>query len=164
MKTAAIIDALKLEPHPEGGYFRRIYTSDKSAPIGPEQAERKTLTCIHYLLTLDAPLGALHVNQSDIVHFYQLGDPVEYTLVSPDGTIERVTLGPDIDSGHQLHLTVPGNWWKASQLKTGAWSLVSEAVSPGFEYADMRFIEHPEVKERFPGLLSALIPLLGRTR
>lgn len=140
-----IIETLQLEPHPEGGYFKRTYESDISAKVGPDGSDRKLISCIYYLLTHDSPIGHLHENRSDIIHFFQLGRPISYTLVSPEGEVIQAIIGPDIDQGQQLQLTVPSGWWKASELLTGEYGLISEAVSPGFEYEDMRFISKSEV-------------------
>lgn len=125
-------------------------------PIGPEQADRPTLTCIYYLLTSDSPIGHLHVNRSDIVHFFQTGSPIEYTLVSPEGDLKTIILGTKIEAGHQLKLTVPGGWWKASELVDGDYGLISEAVSPGFVFEDMSFVSHQDIQQRFPHLVEKL--------
>jgi predicted cupin superfamily sugar epimerase len=141
-----LIDYLNLEPHPEGGYFKRTYESQISAAVGPNGSDRKLLTCIHYLLTRESPIGCLHVNQSDIIHFFHQGSPITYTLVSPERELNQVILGTNLDEGQQLQLTVPSGWWKASELKSGDYGLISEAVSPGFEYEDMNFIPQSEVQ------------------
>lgn len=140
-----IIEYLNLDPHPEGGYFKRTYESDVLASVGPQGAKRKLLTCIYYLLTKDSPIGHLHKNRSEIVHFFQKGAPINYTLVSPEGDLSETILGPSIDRGQQLQLIVPPGWWKASELVSGDYGLISEAVSPGFEEEDMRFITKSEV-------------------
>jgi len=144
----SIIETLQLTPHAEGGYFRRIYESEKDFPIGPDRAQRKLLTSIYYLLTSDSPVGHLHENRSDIVHFFLGGGSLNYTLVSPQGEVSQTTLGTDIASGHELHLVVPSGWWKASELASGEYGLVSEAVSPGFEYEDMRFVNRQDLAKR----------------
>jgi predicted cupin superfamily sugar epimerase len=151
-----IVESLDLEPHPEGGYFRRTYASKTIAPIGPNQSDRPTLTCIYYLLTHDSPIGHLHVNRSDIVHFFQGGSPINYTLVSPQGELETVILGTDIAAGQKLQFTVPGGWWKASQLIKGDYGLISEAVSPGFAFEDMAFVTEDDIVSRFPELNNRL--------
>ncbi|MBA1331613.1 cupin, partial [Candidatus Endoriftia persephone str. Guaymas] len=78
MKKQEIIDALGLEPHLEGGYFRRSYQSagEIQTPNGP----RHRLTSIYYLLTDDAPVGHLHRNRSNILHYFHAGAPLRYTL------------------------------------------------------------------------------------
>ncbi|MFF8382438.1 cupin domain-containing protein [Streptomyces kanasensis] len=145
---------LGLEAHPEGGYFQRIYTSPHTAPTpsGP----RPAATAIHYLLTRDEPLGRLHRNRSDILHFLVDGGPVEYVTVTPDGALDRVTLR----AGERHFLVVPGQVWKGSRL-TGdaAHALVAEVVTPGFDYADHRFAGPDDFADR-PGLREELAPFL----
>ncbi len=53
------------------------------------------------------------------MHYWQLGGALRYTLLSPEGRLLHYTLGPDLDAGEQLQLTVPGGFWKASQLVLG---------------------------------------------
>jgi len=160
MKSAQhLIDTLKLKSHPEGGYFKRVYQSEQTAPIGPNDASRFLLTCIYYLLTNKSPIAHLHVNRSDIMHFYHGGAPITYTLVSPTGELHRETLGSDLDQGQKLQLPVPGGWWEASQLPSGEYGLISEAVAPGFDPEDMRFISQKEIESQFPKLSASLSSL-----
>lgn len=153
-----IIDSLNLEPHPEGGYFRRTYQSTATTPIGPKNASRHLLTSIYYLLTRDSPIGHLHVNRSDILHFHQGGAPIRYILLSPTGELSHFILGNDIKAGQQLQALVPGGWWKASELLESEcdYGLISEAVSPGFEYEDMRFVSKADIEEDYPNFLPEL--------
>ncbi|WP_273455043.1 cupin domain-containing protein [Nevskia ramosa] len=143
----ALITRLGLERHPEGGWFKRIHTSD--AVVETAQGSRALVTSIHYLLTVDEPRGRLHRNRSDILHYLQGGGPVEYLLLEDSGELRRVVLGSA--PGQVLFLHVPGGVWKASQLIDGtSHALVSEAVVPGFDYADHVFADqrlfddHPE--------------------
>ncbi len=152
------IEALQLTPHGEGGYFRRTYQSALNVELSPDRNERALLSSIYYLLSNDAPIGHLHVNRSDIIHFYHSGAPIRYTLVSPTGAFSQVILGNDLSKGQQPQLLAPGNWWKTSELLEGEadYGLISEAVSPAFEYEDMRFISKADVREAYPNLRSRL--------
>jgi predicted cupin superfamily sugar epimerase len=49
-----------------------------------------------------------------------------------------------------LVLAVPGGVWKASHLTAGDHGLISEAVAPGFDYADMTLGRVDDLLERFP--------------
>ena len=131
-----IINQLELEAHPiEGGYFRRTYESDIAVEVNDHR--RKLLTSIYYLLTDDSPIGYLHKNKSDIVHYFHSGAPMNYLLVSPSGECMTKVLGNDLECGQRPQLLVPGGLWKASWIDEGEdHSLISEAVSPGFEYSD----------------------------
>jgi predicted cupin superfamily sugar epimerase len=147
---ASIIASLGLEAHVEGGYFARTFQPDHrpqvTTPLGP----RYTMTSIHYLLTDDSPIGHWHRNESDIVHFYHFGGPVHYYMLHPDGRLETAVLGSDLAAGHRLQLTVKGGVWKASHLPEGQYGLISEAVAPGFDYADMALGTREGLLQDFP--------------
>ncbi|WP_440996801.1 cupin domain-containing protein [Arhodomonas sp. SL1] len=143
---------LHLEPHVEGGYFRRTYQAEGQPRVPMATGRRYLMTSIHYLLTADAPVGHFHRNRSDIIHFFHLGDPIRYYLLDEDGRMETVDLGPDLAAGQCLQLAVPGGVWKASELLAGpaGHGLISEAVAPGFEYEDMTLARRDELARRFP--------------
>ena len=145
-----VIEKLGLESHVEGGYFKRSFQADHREKIDQGDGPRFTMTSIFYLLTADSPVGHWHLNRSDIIHYYHLGDPVHYYMIHPDGVMETAILGPDLAAGQQLQLTVKGGIWKASHLPTGDYGLVSEAVSPGFDYQDMQLGERPSLLNAFP--------------
>ena len=71
-------------------------------------------------------------------------------MIHPDGRLQTATLGPDLAAGDQLQLAVPGGVWKASHLPAGEHGLVSEAVSPGFDEADMQLGECSALLAQFP--------------
>ena len=152
MMKKEIIKTLSLEPHPsEGGFFKRTYTSEIEAPC--PVGTRKTLSSIYYMLTDDSPIGYLHKNQSDIIHYFHSGSAISYIIIHPDGRLETQTLGNDLSQGQTPQLTVKGGCWKASKLNEGEYGLLSEAVSPGFEYEDMELACTTNIRERFPELL-----------
>lgn len=156
MNTEQVIAYLQLEPHPEGGFFRRSYTAE-AVSQNTEGEARAALSSIYYLLSADQPLGRMHCNRSDIVHYYHGEGRLRYTLIRDDGQIEQHILGRDLAAGEQLQLTVPGGWWKASELLDGDYGLISEAVCPGFDYSDHRFGDEA-LAERFPQLRQLILP------
>ncbi|QFU77701.1 cupin domain-containing protein [Halioglobus maricola] len=147
---ATVIENLGLQAHVEGGYFKRTFQADDRPKVDIGDGPRYTMTSIYYLLTADSPTGHWHLNRSDIVHYYHLGAPVHYYMLHPDGHLETAVLGPDLAAGQQLQLTVRGGIWKASHLPQGDYGLVSEAVSPGFEYSDMTLGERAPLLDAFP--------------
>lgn len=163
-----IISQLDLQPHPsEGGYFRRTYESAihcHPIPNSPEK-DRRVMTSIFYLLTDDSPIGYLHQNRSDIVHYFHLGSPIHYLLVSPEGDLEEVVLGSDLNAGQQLQMTVPGGYWKTSYLhnpSANQFGLISEAVAPGFDEEDNQLATPQILQDQFPHLLARLDPYLKK--
>ena len=134
-----LVDLLNLGGHVEGGFFRRTYAADYTL-LTLWGDERLSMTSIFYLLAAQSPTGHLHLNRSDTVRYFHLGDPITYYLVHPDGELEMVVMGNHLRAGQRLQMTVPGGVWKASQIPADGehgFGFVSEAVSPGFEYADM---------------------------
>ncbi len=150
MDREELIRKLELEPHVEGGYFKRTFEAAHRAKIDAGLGPRFTMTSIYYLLTAEARIGHWHRNQSDILHFFHLGEPITYYLIDSDGRLETVVLGPDPARGHQLQLAVKGGTWKASHLTQGSYGLISEAVAPGFEYEDMNLGTSSMLLQAFP--------------
>ena len=145
-----LIDRLGLEPHIEGGWYRRIFEATHRPAIVTDAGARLALTAIHYMLTDDNPIGHWHLNRSDILHFFHAGDPIDYYLLDSQHGLRRFTLGPNLDAGHQLCLVVQGGTWKAACLSAGPFGLLSEAVSPGFDYEDMTLGRITELVKQFP--------------
>lgn len=146
-----LIDSLGLEPHVEGGYFKETFRNEQCFEFGDRK--RPVLTSIYYLLTVDSPHGRFHLNRSDIMHYFQLGDPITYYLIYPNGDLETRILGSDFDAGHELQFNVPAGVWKASQMSMDGehgYGLLGEAVAPGFEYEDMTLGQADDLIVQFP--------------
>jgi len=152
----ALIESLGLEEHIEGGYFIRTYQSPMQSGIRP------LMTSIFYMLTSEKPIGHLHKNKSDIMHYFHLGSPILYLTISPEGQLETFTLGPDILQGHSLQLLVKGGYWKASILQQGEFGLLSEAVAPGFDYSDMTIAKPDELQMQFPHIWDQVAPYVAK--
>lgn len=168
MHSSDIIQALGLEPHIEGGYFRRSHTSPLR--MTTEAGERDSLSSIYYLLDYRSPIGHWHQNRSDILHFHQGGKAIRYHLINLAGELEQHILGPNLLAGETLQLIVPGGYWKASELIIDSnalegenWGLISEAVNPGFDYADMRLANEELMHEQYPQIFAEIKHLLKPT-
>jgi predicted cupin superfamily sugar epimerase len=127
MSAAAIIRALDLKPHPEGGHYRETFRH------APPTGGRGAMTAIYYLLQ-QGEISAWHrVDAAEIWHFYA-GAPLALSL-SPDGRkIEAVALGPDIARGERPQAAVPPGCWQSAR-SDGAWTLVGCTVGPAFEFS-----------------------------
>ena len=160
LTAEAVVHQLKLVEHVEGGFFSRTYAADYRL-LTPAGDDRRSMSSIFYLLAAQSPIGHFHLNRSDIVHYFHMGDPITYYLLHPDGELKTAVMGNNLSAGEVLQLTVPGGVWKASQIPIDGehgFGLISEAVSPGFEYSDMtlgyqskmiaQFPQHRELLER----------------
>jgi predicted cupin superfamily sugar epimerase len=131
MTTAReIIDILKLEQHPEGGWYVQTFRDSE------EQDGRAHSTAIYYLLEGGDRSHWHTVDAIEIWH-YHAGAPLELGL-SLDGIASRsVVLGTDLAGGERPQgLVRKGEWQSARSL--GDWTLVSCTVAPGFEFAGFR--------------------------
>lgn len=158
MNKNEVIAALQLEPHIEGGFFRRTYVAQQQ--VDHHSSPRALMSSIYYMLTDDNPTGHLHRNHSDIMHYWHAGGALRYSLITADGELRNTVLGPDLAAGEQLQLLVPGGWWKATELVRGEFGLLSEAVSPGFDFADMTLARFADIAA-FPQHAMALRKFCG---
>jgi len=145
MKSAeAWINTLKLEPHPEGGYFRQ---TDQSAI--EYHIDRKGLplyTNINFLLMKDNP-SHFHQLTSDELWFFHDGNPLTVHSIYPDGRYEAVVLG--LGEGQKLNHTVPSGTIFGSTVEEG-YALVSCTVVPGFDFENFRLFSQDELLKLYP--------------
>ena len=87
----------------------------------------------YYMLTHDLPINYLHRLEPDDTHILVEGGPVDYFIFHPDGGVEKITLGLDIQASLSPVVAVPGGCWKALKLHEGAsYALMVNALSPEF--------------------------------
>ena len=153
MTAKAIIEKFNLEEHVEGGYFCRTYCSQDSISTKRDGDSRPIMTTIYYMLTSERPISFFAVNESDLILFYQSGSPITIHLINQQGELESHVLGPDVTQGQVPQLIAPGGCWKAYELKQGEYCLMSEAVSPGFDYRDMAMPTMQDLKAQYPQLV-----------
>jgi uncharacterized protein len=126
--VTAIVRDLGLEPHPEGGWFRRIWWSERLHRPGRERAAG---SAIHYLLG-DGDVSAWHrVRDAEELWHHLAGGPLELST-SPDGVSEhKVLLSGDQATGASTHHAVPQNHWQSARALSGP-VLVLCVVAPAF--------------------------------
>jgi uncharacterized protein len=123
----AVIAALGLAPHPEGGWFRETFR-DTAAP-----GQRSASSAIYYLLRTGEISHWHRIDASEVWHWYA-GAPLLLT-VSQDGRSSlQHRLGRDVVAGERPQVVVPPRAWQ-SAAATGAWTLVGCTVAPAFEFA-----------------------------
>jgi uncharacterized protein len=147
---------LELRPHvAEGGYYRELYKSYRCLLADGSPA----MDTIYYMLTDDSPIGHFHVNDSDIVHFYHVGGPLRYTTIDSEGIVETFVLGSDIASGEELQRVVKGGLWKSTELLSGNFGLISEAVVPSFSPQKRTVATRSMLRRLYPDLGEDLLRL-----
>lgn len=140
MTAEEVIALLRLEPHPEGGYFRETFRDIATAGTGDDG--RAASTAIYFLLRSGEVSRWHTVDAAEMWHWYA-GAALELGIAAPDGDAapRRIRLGNDLAAGERPQAVVPpGHWQQARSL--GAFTLVGCTVAPGFLFE--RFELAPE--------------------
>ena len=127
--AAALIAALGLAPHPEGGWYRETWR-EPAADGDP----RGHATAIYFLLEAGQRSHWHRVDAAELWLFHA-GTAIDL-LIAPgdDGPVETIRVGPDVIAGERPQALVPHGWWQAAEARDG-WALVSCVVAPGFDFA-----------------------------
>lgn len=80
MTAETIIEKLQLSRHPEGGFYRETYRSEKVITLEDGRA-RNTGTAIFYLLK-DTDKSHFHKISSDELWLFHLGEPLEIFMIT----------------------------------------------------------------------------------
>jgi len=158
-RAATLIRDLGLQPHPEGGHYREVFRSTRGVRPDDGRHARSGLTVIYFLLA-DGGSSRWHRVASDEAWSWIEGDPLELLRIDEGiSGCTREMLGPP-GPGREGVRVVPAGQWQAART-TGAYTLVSCAVGPGFDFADFAMLSaHPReaeaVRRHFPDV-AALI-------
>jgi predicted cupin superfamily sugar epimerase len=138
-EVRALIERLRLEPHPEGGYYRELYRSNQRVQPLDDRPERAAATTIFFLLAAGQHSRWHRVRSDEIWHFYA-GDPLDLHVATGSlDAVEHLTLSGLAGPGQLVHVVPAGKWQSAKPR--GEYSLVGCTVAPGFDFADFSFFE-----------------------
>jgi predicted cupin superfamily sugar epimerase len=126
---------LELEPHPEGGWYRRTWagTSVVETPAGI----RPAATLIYFLLP-PGEASAWHVVTSDELWLWHGPDALslQFGGVGAEPVAGEIAqLGGSETEGQRAQVLVPAGTWQRTLPSDGE-TLVSCLVSPGFSFDD----------------------------
>jgi uncharacterized protein len=125
--AAALIAALDLQPHPEGGWYRETWRAPAAA------GERSAGTAILFLLER-GQRSHWHRVDADELWFWHAGTPIDLGVEQEGGKVAWMSLGGDIASGQAPQGLVPVGRWQSAEARSG-WALVSCTVTPGFDFS-----------------------------
>jgi predicted cupin superfamily sugar epimerase len=125
--AAAVIAALRLRAHPEGGWFAETWRA-----IAVDGA-RPPSSAILYLLAA-GERSHWHRVDADEVWQFAAGDPIELSVwADGDGAVAVHRIGSDVVAGERPQVVVPAGVWQAAR-PLGAWTLVGCFVAPAFDF------------------------------
>ena len=128
MRPVDIAKKLNLEPHPEGGYYRRIYTHETKL-----DGERGLASSIYFLLE-GGMQTRWHKTDGDELWLWHAGSPIALSMAADDaGPVNTLMLGANIFGDEHPQLLIAANHWQSAKVD-GMWALVSCVVSPEFTF------------------------------
>lgn len=156
------IKQLKLDKHPEGGWFKEIYRSEElvNADALPESfsGSRNFSTSIYYLLE-GKDFSSFHRIKSDEIWHYYDGDSAIEILSIQNGTLKKHYCGNNPDKNEQLQVIIPKNTWFAARLfNSKGYALAGCTVSPGFHFDDFE-MARKKLMEDYPNLKKEIASL-----
>lgn len=112
-------------------------------------------------------VGYMHRNRSETMHLHHSGRVV-YTLISTNSKpprVRQVVMGEDLGKGEVIQLMVGDDEWKVSEIPSQdrEWAsqhdarpafvggLISEVVTPGFDWQDHEYITMAKLEALFEG-------------
>lgn len=157
----SLVSSLQLEPHPEGGFFKRWYTSSvscgdlySSGRGYPSSAIRASASSIHYLLPARGRCQ-LHSIRGDELWVWQRGGCLVVVELLRDGggvlQLRRTVLGPNAQRGEVLVHCVEGGTLFGAYTPGDAeagYALVVCMVTPGFDFADWLMPRAADIRSR----------------
>lgn len=139
----------------EGGMFRRTWESKE------EYRNHAMGSAIYFLLTANS-FSHLHRLPSDEVYHFYLGDPVELTLLGPNGEVQTAVLGRDLLAGQVPQTVAPAGWWQGSRLLPGGqYALLGTTMSPGYADEDYEHGDAAVLKAQYPSAADIIDRLTG---
>lgn len=148
------IDQLKLEPHPEGGFFRQTYRASlviaQSALPSTFRGARSASTAIYFLLAGE-DFSALHRLAADEVWHFYAGAALLLHSIDLTGNHSVIKLGKSPEAGEQFQWVAPtGHWFGSCLEQPDQYALVGCTVAPGFDFADFEMAERASLTAQFP--------------
>lgn len=164
-KIEALVEQLRLEPHPEGGWYREVHRS--AIEVRREDGENRCALTLIWFLLPGQDISRWHrVIGADETWHHAGGDPLDLWILPPAGGVaQRLVLGPlsAVDPSRTMvqeqpaqpvHV-VPAGWWQAARSQ-GAWTLVTCCVGPGFDFQDFQLLCQQPAAHHPPGAPSDL--------
>lgn len=143
MEPKEIINYLGLIPHPEGGYYKRMFCSENKSIDG-----KYLMSSIYYLLE-EEDFSAFHRLSSVEVWLFHIGEPINIYILNKEGELEIHSLSSQINDNFQLAIE-PNTWFAAEIPSKKGFSLVSCAVSPEFSFNNFELANKEELIKKYP--------------
>lgn len=162
-----VVDMMGLQPHPEGGYYKVVATSDtwvyEDSNIANGDDDRQpAMDCVEFMLTpkgslLEDPAMTEYQAYADVLgrsYFHRLTHDEQWTFLYGDtvylfeldnaseGDFKITVLGVDLEAGQVPQYTVPARTWFAAIVNPRSameepYSVLSAVCAPGYVTVDL---------------------------
>jgi predicted cupin superfamily sugar epimerase len=158
-RVQQLVQALRLQPHPEGGFYGEVFRSTLNVLPADDRDARPALTTIYFLLARGMYSRWHRVRSDEVWHFYEGSSLDLWEMPADLSRCDRVALGVFDEAIQPVHV-VPAGCWQAAR-STGDYTLVGCSVGPGFIFDDFEMMrpDAPEaslVRERWPSAADLL--------
>ncbi len=145
-RAEQLIRELGLQAHPEGGFYRRQFTSSRVAGDG-----RACCSAILFLLPAGMVSRWHRVDADEVWHFHE-GAPLELLIADTGPPVRRELLG-SVEPGQLPQRAVPAHAWQAAR-SLGEFTLVGCTVAPEFRFEQFSLLaDDAEAQAAWPALL-----------
>lgn len=157
------IKQLRLQPHPEGGYYRETYRSPKVIPAnnlpGRYSGKRALATAIYFLLRANQ-FSAFHRLKSDEIWHFYAGSSLSIYIIAKEGKLLVIRMGLNTENKEKPQLIIPADTWFAAELNhKKSYALIGCTVAPGFDFADFEMASRKKLCRVFPRHRALIIKL-----
>lgn len=147
-----LIEHFSLLKHPEGGYYREVYRSEKTLNNlpSPFNGSRNYLTSIYFMLKSEDK-SLFHRLSADEIWYFHLGTALKFYLLDPEGNLKTFILGSDFRKGEMLQVIAPANHYMAAEvIEEDSFTFISCAVAPGFDFVDFEMGDKKSMTQDYP--------------
>lgn len=135
MTAETIIKKLKLEPHPEGGFYKRIFL-----------AENESFSSILFLLLKDN-FSAFHKIKADEQWNWYCGDTIVIHEIDAEGNYYQTALSDE--KVNFQYVVKGGNWFASECIGEHGFALCGCTVVPAFRFEDFALGKQDELTTQF---------------
>ena len=143
---------LQLEPNQTCGFTRLTYTSAMTMKAGA----RPVGSALYFMVTPEAPVRLHRIRNDQLYHYYR-GDPLELVVMRPDGSSDKVVIGPDLAAGQHVQYFIPGDTFHTARLAGRRWFLGGSTEWPGVLPADVEIGDAKAIAKRYPAVAQEIL-------
>ncbi|MBU1105823.1 MAG: cupin domain-containing protein [Candidatus Riflebacteria bacterium] len=146
------IKSLRLQRHPEGGYFAEVYRSEGMirGEVLPEHGgSRPFMTSIYFMLP-SGDVSRFHRLKSDEIWYHHAGGCINIHQIDPAGRHSVFALGQDLEAGQRLQIVIKAGCWFGAVVDGAEVGLVGCAVAPGFDFVDFELADRAKLLVQYP--------------